>query len=690
MPPQNPPRNPAQSLSWTGTQETEATHVSAGYRDALTFVLVPRTSLEFHSPDFAAARKLRNPGELFIEVPITGKARNFQHGVTLDCELSWLVQPHGTASPRPFPVANAKLLVKPDGTFEVQVDGGPPVLDLVAQRIINQGMLGYAVTPSFPHAETATFAPAIAFNNPCALTVKKPTGDACRVGERVTFTPHFSSVLNQADLELRVVELDEGSSEVASGASRHAFSHRWGPSAFWMFRNNSGVDWAIGFTDDTCEHFADVGTEEEGAYEYGWQLWGRSREGGPQTLLLEDKEFLRLPKPRLEALQVEYDKSWEGTWEVHGKITGVAPRAHLVVEVALIEPPPPESVAPTAPAVAPSTQVTVPTDHRTASVRVQLQSDGVFEAHLGERHWMLDWTSTNPLAPVVPPKAYAILTLPAAGRDGKPGPVSPYLDFDENTYSPFKGEVLCWDVDAEWVCSEEATSLVTRPPRPKRRRTGLTPNPAPPVEAGDPKAPIAWEELWLDIIAWEGVVPYMYLDKPGNVTVGAGNLLQRLEPQKAGDMLAAQSLPFQNMDAGRTATPQEIAEAFNKVKALPRGMTYTEYAMRPKIGLTDAVIKALAKHRYETEFLPALKRGFPDFENYPRAARRGLIDVTYNVGVSVPTTWTKLITATQARDWTTASVECRTKPQNADDFRNKWRKDLFLYAARTDWKKTGA
>ena len=85
-----------------------------------------------------------------------------------------------------------------------------------------------------------------------------------------------------------------------------------------------------------------------------------------------------------------------------------------------------------------------------------------------------------------------------------------------------------------------------------------------------------------------------------------------------------------------------------------------------------------------------MKACFPDFETYPRSARRGLLDVTYNVGISVPTKWTKLIAAVKARNWTTASVECRTKPQNAEDTRNEWRKALFLYAARVDWKRSGS
>ncbi|MCY1014721.1 hypothetical protein [Pyxidicoccus sp. MSG2] len=703
MPPQNSQQNGA-APTWTAPQETEATHVSAGYRDALSFVLVPRTSLQFDTPDPAAVKQLNSPSALLIDVPIRGKAVNFEPGVTLPCELSWLVQ-HGTGSPLGVPVGNAQLKVDANGRFQILVDNKTPVVDLVAHKLINQGLLGYSVTPRFPHAEASELAPAIRFNNPCAIKPKKPAGENIRIGELVTFVPQFASVLNKADLELRVVELDEGSGEVPSAAGRYAFTHRWAPAGFAMFLSNSSVDWAIGFTDDTCERFADVGDEEEGSYEFGWELWGRSLPGGPQTLLLEDKDFLKLPKPHLEELRVEYDLSWDGTWEVHGKIVGVAPRARLLLEVAVVEPaaPPPGTATPLmtpSPLMTPATPFSplMPTaqagaatshaeDKRTATVRVQLGADGIFEAHLGERHWGINLAQSSTVAK---PRGYAIVTLVAATREGKPGPVQPYLDFDENKHSPFKDDKLSWDVDSPWVCSEEATTLATRPPKPTRRKRGVSVAPAPGPEVGDPKTPITFDDMWLDIIAWEGVVPYMYLDTEGWVTVGAGNLLKHIEPKSVGDKIAAKTHPFQNMDAGRAATAAEITEAFNKVKAMPAKLFYTEYAQRPKIALTDAYIKQLAKERYEKEFLPAVKSGFPDFETYPRSARRGILDVTYNVGTSVPTKWTNLIAAVKARNWTKASIECRTKPQNKEDTRNEWRKALFLYAAKTDWKKPGA
>jgi hypothetical protein len=52
--------------------------------------------------------------------------------------------------------------------------------------------------------------------------------------------------------------------------------------------------------------------------------------------------------------------------------------------------------------------------------------------------------------------------------------------------------------------------------------------------------------------------------------------------------------------------------------------------------------------------------------------------------------WRNFITSVKARNWTKAAVDCRTRPQNREDRRNEWRKDLFLYAARVDWMRPGA
>ncbi|QRK05952.1 hypothetical protein JQX13_38340 [Archangium violaceum] len=629
-------------------KKTESTNLSAGYRASLEFVLVPRTSITFDPP---GAWSIGHPMTLLIDFPIRGSSKNFRPG-DLKCGLTWLVD-HGDKT-LSYPVEGAVVMkIASNGRFEVKVDGKDPTVDLIAQRLIGKGKLGFSITPDFPHAEAAIFKPAIEFDNTCEIKVQKP--QQLLLGERVTFTPEFAAVFGWADLELRVIELDEGSTEIAAENPRSAFSYRWNSGLSFM---NFSRSWAIGFTDDSCHQLADVGEEEAGSYEFGWQLWG-TRSGGQPTLLKEEKNFLIVPRPKLEAFKIEYDPSIEGTWEVSGKISGVSPRAELRLDIALVEPHAPGPV---------------PLNPHATAIRLPLGADGIFEGYLGERHWLPKRLEAGalPLAP-----AYAILSLPAAARDGKPGPILPYLDFDDTKFSLVKGQALTWDVDADWICSMEGVSTQQRPPRPKRRKSGINTIPAPPPEAGDQKTPLTFDDMWNDLTSWEGVVAYMYLDTEGNVTVGAGNLVRTEEDAK--------KLPLQNMDAGRAATPEEIVTAFRAVKAMRPKMRATEYAMRPTIALTDQDIRALLKKRLDTEFIPRIRDVVfkPDFDTYPRCVRRALLDMVYNVGIGAfPNGFPKLTESVRARKWAVAAEQCRIK--TGHETRNEWRKALYQYASVID------
>ena len=308
-------------------KQTETISLSAGYRASVKFVLVPRTSITFDAPGALTTVKFRNPPDLLLDLPITGKSKNFPPG-DVKCGLTWMVSRAGQVFSCPVD-GTVMMKVLPDGSFHVEVDGKTPVVDLIAHALIGEGMLGFTLTPDFPHAEPAVFNPAIRFNNTCDVKVQKP--EQPLVGERVTFTPDFALIFAKANLELRVIELDEGSNEIASSSPKSVFSHTW--SSYW-FRNSR--NWAIGFTDDSCRQLADVGEEEAGGYEFAWQLWG-TRSGGQPTLLIEKKDFLTVQKPKIEQFRIDYDPSWEGTWEVSGKISGVSPRAQLMMDVALVE-----------------------------------------------------------------------------------------------------------------------------------------------------------------------------------------------------------------------------------------------------------------------------------------------------------------------------------------------------------------
>jgi GH24 family phage-related lysozyme (muramidase) len=617
-------------------KKNEALVLSAGYRGAIRLVLVPRTEIALEAPTGAAATAFRDPKALQLELPIKGTCKHFPAG-ELPCSLTLLIKRGEALTSRAFG-GTAVMKVQGD-RFHVEVNGRTPVIDLAGHGLVGRGSFGLSLTPDFPHAATAILAAdAIPFDVPFALKVDLP--DGIRLGTPVTFTPQHHRVFDKAELELRVVELDGG-----APGEPPAFVHRWAPGAA-----RRGRRWAVGFLDENGRGFCDVG-QEASAHEYGWQLWVRGRPDGPAALVLDKSPFATVPKARLEVFRLEYDPSWEGTWEVHGKIAGLAPGLRLAARVALVDPAAPGE------------------DPLRASTRLEIAGDGTFEGHLGPPRF---FAPSAPSPAATPPRAYAILSLPAADRDGKPGPLGSFLEWDEAKLSGWAAHALTWDLDAAWVASEEAVTQLPRPPQPRRRAAGLTTSPAPPPEAGGATGPLSLDDIYKDICAWEGVVAFMYRDTHGYVTVGAGN--------KADPVGDAVPLPFQNKDAGRKATEQEIKDAWKAVKAMPAGLAAPRYALRPSIELPDDEIKKLALARLDKEFLSALRRDFPGFDQLPRPARRALVDMAYNLGVGAfPSKWPTLKNAVVAKDWARAAESCRVK--NGRPERNEWRAALFLYAA---------
>ena len=411
------PRKPAATPpdeAGTSRKETEAVKVAAGYRAELKFVLVPRTTVTIAGPEDAVRKAFGKPGAPRIDLPIKGTCKNLP-ARDLPCTLTLLVDRGGQTASHPFA---GKVVMKVQGEkFEVKVDGKTPVVDLIEHQLAGSGKLGFTLTPDFPHSETATLLPEIGFNNALDLSVQ--TDAQKQVGDQVVFALQHSPVFKDAALELRVVE----SGSPAGGPS---FVHRWEAGGK---RGNRA--WAIGFLDDSFQHFSDVSADGAGGYEFSWQLWGASKQGGSQSLLLEGKNFLGVPKPHLEEFRLS---SGDGMYQVHGKIGGISSRAQLLVDVALVDP---SSVGPGP-------------DDASHSVGLHLRADGVFEGRLGHG-------SGPPPSPApAQPRAYAVLSLPAAARDGKPGPLAPYLDYDDKKYPTWKAGALGFDRDAVWLASEEA------------------------------------------------------------------------------------------------------------------------------------------------------------------------------------------------------------------------------------------
>lgn len=155
------------------------------------------------------------------------------------------------------------------------------------------------------------------------------------------------------------------------------------------------------------------------------------------------------------------------------------------------------------------------------------------------------------------------------------------------------------------------------------------------------------------------------------VTVGIGNMIPNAE--------AAKKLPWIDAATGKPATPQQIEAAFAQVDGMAKGMNAGKYASATTLRLPAETIRQLAADRLNKEFLPALRRQFAGFDNYPPSVQKALVDMVYNLGVGGLGKFKKLEAACEAGDWALAAAECNRKTSRPE--RNEWTRQMFLQAA---------
>jgi GH24 family phage-related lysozyme (muramidase) len=174
----------------------------------------------------------------------------------------------------------------------------------------------------------------------------------------------------------------------------------------------------------------------------------------------------------------------------------------------------------------------------------------------------------------------------------------------------------------------------------------------------------------------EGVVPWMYLDVKGLVTVAIGILIDPVE--------TALGLPFVKKD-GTAATREEIAAEWTHVKATTRlahqGHRAAEH--ETKLRLTDAGVEQVVFAKLD-EMWGALSQRFPEIATWPADAQLATLSMAWACGP-----WFKfgtLETALRARDFATAAGACMiSEAGNAGIApRNKANRELYLAAAKVE------
>lgn len=630
--------------------------------------LVPKVTLAFDPAPGDVSTALATPKSLTVKWPLRGKAANL-HDLTLPAQLSWLMcSPDGTAVLRTT-VAPGDTKVKIDGSgrFELLVGGQPPVLDMIAAGLVGNGKVGYQVTLASPPGAAPQSGPdRLAFNLGCAITVKTDPPEKPRLGDVAHYqATAMHDLLKQIPLELRIVEQD--------ATDAHGIGDTVALRREYAKGGIKPLDWTIGFADPdgSFAKFSYTELYEEGAFEYGWQLFAKAPSTGQWAPILTSQAPFSVEKPSLTEFHVHADNPAVGQWTVAGRIEGFSEHAPRIrVALAMVD----------------AAGQRYPADLG-CCVHAALDTAGKFEVTLIGPKVTPAATGETP-----PASAFAILSLvPTWNGKGEQHSVSGFLGYDEEKFALYDPkQSTSWEKSCAWIASQESTGIA---PRGRKPRAGGEHIPAPgPGDAGSQSGELTFEEHILDTIAWEGKVPHLYLDSRGYMTVGIGICL--VTEKKPRDPTRALTLPFKNLETGKPATETEIRAAFDKVVAMPPRLDASRYETHPRLELDEATMRQMVRDYVDAKALPALRANFPEWNSFPKCVRRALLDIVYNCGPAFlddnkpkqPAKSPKLRAAVLAKKWDVAAAEV---PKKGRAGRRQWRMELFTFAHRLGGGKLG-
>jgi GH24 family phage-related lysozyme (muramidase) len=182
-------------------------------------------------------------------------------------------------------------------------------------------------------------------------------------------------------------------------------------------------------------------------------------------------------------------------------------------------------------------------------------------------------------------------------------------------------------------------------------------------------------EAYLPICAgWEGTLRTMYRDTLGNCTVADGLLLPT--------MASALVLPFQS--GTMAATSDQIANEYNRVMAMPKGLRAQAYANlnSPTLAASECMnlLRAVVTSR-----VAELTKMLPCYASLPFSWQLALLDLAYNLGTHGLSGFPHLIAGVESgnaqecisqcnrpqlpaarNDWTRAQFAAATTPTNSD------------------------
>jgi hypothetical protein len=176
------------------------------------------------------------------------------------------------------------------------------------------------------------------------------------------------------------------------------------------------------------------------------------------------------------------------------------------------------------------------------------------------------------------------------------------------------------------------------------------------------------------LVEHEGLVPWLYCDSLGYVTVGVGDKVSER---------SCLTMPFVHMANSNHATSDEKLAAYARVRAFfqPQPpLTASAYTAISDLRLPLDYCRRRLKMRVENEFVPAVAKYCPRFASFPLAAKLVLVDICYNVGTAGFAKFVALIACCNSMRFAAAAECVHTQKQGEDP------KDIHTWGKRNTWR----
>lgn len=215
---------------------------------------------------------------------------------------------------------------------------------------------------------------------------------------------------------------------------------------------------------------------------------------------------------------------------------------------------------------------------------------------------------------------------------------------------------------------------IKNPPIPKRRPDSFA-------------MPLVDDAFRAFVKKHEGVVDHLYKDHKGNITTGAGFHVSERK--------VARKLGFYHTD-GRRATPKEIDDAYSRLKKRPNGNFSAKVFDPSRRENKDLLNIRMREQDIDRELdtrlnsmEDELRAKIPRFDTIPRAGRKALLDMQYNMGDDrfKGKGWPKFYEALDNRDWAGAAAESGRK--DVSNERNQAIRNWLLDADRKEKEREG-